>query len=522
MIAKAITSKLNQNQKLQYGLAFTVFAVLLLLSLILPKYSLSWSDTRLSLPSFAVVGILAFYNLYKAAAKKPFTLNCLHWTFILYFGFYAPIMQLLAEREPSTAALGKLLKYHLDANIVMIVWCVCYMIVYALLTQKYNRRQRREPQTAEVEDGRLNSMGLAMLCGLCLVAIVGTFAVMGMAGFGTRANVSYSGADKASGLIVNSFLRYVPIAALAALLLCKTKKNLGFFMGLAIIGGSCLLLDSPLTLPRFQFATVMVGFIAIFLRRKRITGLWLPVSVFIGLVVLMPILNIGRYSSIDNISMRNMDYVNRTYAYNQKNTKVEGYLVTFTSGDFDAFTMLANTIDYVDHRKGITYGEQLVGSLLFFVPRQVWKNKPLTSGELVAKGFGMKFRNLSNPLMAEGYLNFGMLGVIGFALITGALLARLDATYWSVSSRTFYLNLVYPFLCGFVLFNMRGSLMTTFAYMCGFLVASAIVVGLAVKAPFRRKKSLPPVEPRPRVERSNNAMPPSRPKKRTLVLESEA
>ncbi|NEE41547.1 hypothetical protein G3M53_91320, partial [Streptomyces sp. SID7982] len=43
--------------------------------------------------------------------------------------------------------------------------------------------------------------------------------------------------------------------------------------------------------------------------------------------------------------------------------------------DYDQMVMFANTISWVDTR-GHTYGRQLAGSGLFFVPRAVWSGKP--------------------------------------------------------------------------------------------------------------------------------------------------
>ena len=41
-------------------------------------------------------------------------------------------------------------------------------------------------------------------------------------------------------------------------------------------------------------------------------------------------------------------------------------------------------INYVSDY-GITYGNQLFGSLFFFVPREYWYDKPLNSGKLIGQ-----------------------------------------------------------------------------------------------------------------------------------------
>jgi hypothetical protein len=52
--------------------------------------------------------------------------------------------------------------------------------------------------------------------------------------------------------------------------------------------------------------------------------------------------------------------------------------------------------------ESITYGRQLVGALLFFVPSSLWPNKPIGSGTLVAENMLMTrysfwYTNISMP-----------------------------------------------------------------------------------------------------------------------------
>ena len=102
--------------------------------------------------------------------------------------------------------------------------------------------------------------------------------------------------------------------------------------------------------------------------------------------------------------------------------KNHGISNTFTTLNYDAFINFAATIEYVQGN-GLSYGRQLSGGLFFFVPRAVWTNKPISTGEHIGEYLaetynpGKKtFTNLSNPYISEGYLNFGLLGVILFAI----------------------------------------------------------------------------------------------------------
>jgi|GEM_PF-4998163 len=485
MVTHALPIKMNMSRTIGYAAAFSLLVVVILISLAIPQYKISLIDRPLSLLSFAIIGIITFVSLFFAAAKRPFTLNSIHWTFMLYFMFYAPFLQFVLNREPTNAPLGKIRALHMEINGILLLWCVCYFVAYHFVEKKMRKRnliqQSKQEQNVsrQVTEYRVN---MALLCGMCLLSLLLTYAVMGSAGFGSRADASNSGADNMSSLIVNSFLRYIPVAATAILLLSQKRKNFGYIMALFITGGCAFIMNNPIAVPRFQFSTIAIGFIAILLRNKKITGLWLPVSIFVGLAFIMPVLNVGRHSSLGDISVdtvRSMGQVNRRR--NDTDTNIYGYVMTFTAGDFDAYQMLANTVSYVDNRNGLSCGRQLMGTLLFFVPRQGWKDKPITSGEQVATGYKLWFKNLSTPSMSEGYINFGIIGVILFAVVFASLLAWMDSVYWASINRSFYIQVIYPFLCGLVFFNMRGALMTTFAYTVGFLLAALIMKAMAVK-----------------------------------------
>jgi hypothetical protein len=68
------------------------------------------------------------------------------------------------------------------------------------------------------------------------------------------------------------------------------------------------------------------------------------------------------------------------------------------------------------------------------VPRKIWENKPISSGEFIGNylrdtyGNKYSFTNLSNPYVSEGYLNFGILGVIMFAIFLAFFMSRM--TNW--------------------------------------------------------------------------------------------
>lgn len=101
---------------------------------------------------------------------------------------------------------------------------------------------------------------------------------------------------------------------------------------------------------------------------------------------------------------------------------------TFTSIDFDGFQQIVNTITYV-HDYGYKWGMNLLSALLFFVPRSVWPDKPVSASTEIAANAGYAFTNLSLPIHAELYLQFGIVGVVIGMFGLGFGTARIDSAW---------------------------------------------------------------------------------------------
>ncbi|WP_370248084.1 hypothetical protein [Nocardioides sp.] len=130
-----------------------------------------------------------------------------------------------------------------------------------------------------------------------------------------------------------------------------------------------------------------------------------------------------------------------------------------TSGDFDSFAQLANTITYVT-AQGVTAGNQLLGVVFFWVPRSVWASKPVDTGVLVGEFRGYRFTNLSAPVWAEAYINFGTLGVCAALLALGYAVRRADDRYIALgSSAATFTSLQGAILPFYGIIVLRGSLL---------------------------------------------------------------
>jgi hypothetical protein len=166
----------------------------------------------------------------------------------------------------------------------------------------------------------------------------------------------------------------------------------------------------------------------------------------------------------------------------------------FYAGHFDGYENLCHSIDYV-RDNGIVWGRQLLGALLFWVPRDWWPTKPVGSAAYIATSylstsFNVTFTNLASPLLQEAYLNFGTIGVVATFAIVGYFSGLSDARFQLYSrlapaafrrARSFIpadhlpFMVLYPVFLGLSLFILRGDFLSGFAFTSGIVTAFLIV-----------------------------------------------
>ena len=163
----------------------------------------------------------------------------------------------------------------------------------------------------------------------------------------------------------------------------------------------------------------------------------------------------------------------------------------FIAGHFDGFEQIIHTLDYVIHNSS-TYGQQLLGAIFFFIPRAVWPNKPIGSGDFLLNEYILNYTdnivaNISSPLLAETIINFSyFLGPIIF-FIFGLLAGLFDYKYKlersviskiRLKKKRFYVSftlIYYPQFLSCFLFILRGDLQSAIAFTLALALVSFIL-----------------------------------------------
>ncbi len=201
-----------------------------------------------------------------------------------------------------------------------------------------------------------------------------------------------------------------------------------------------LLIVNPIGSPRYLFMTVVLGLassVGLYgsIRKFRLASL----GALLGMLFIFPILDIFRVSFNPDVQSFNL-------------------VANLFDGDFDSFAQILNTSWFVDLH-GVTWGLQFIGVIFFWVPRTIWPSKPFDTGSLLAQAKGYSFENLSAPLPAEFFINFGWIGVLLGMAFVGYKLRQTDIAFESHLQEFGIPTVLGSILPWYSLLIWRGSLL---------------------------------------------------------------
>ncbi len=447
-----------------------------------------------------VVNIALFLSqLLRAIHRHPYSFDMMHWLFCLFFLGFAPLLQHLTNTY--AWELHPKIREVVWANLVVLLWACCYCLgrdyrripqlaaaadrVKALLAPGKARLldllpdmdameaalalRLRKPANSDtgntlLDRYRSNSLKTKLL-DLCLAAAVAAalwdILTVGLLEQISRSTASVSTGNTALDLImvhgINNLLLFV---AVIFILEAKKTRQLSWrlLVALGCLGIACF----PTGLNRNMMASFYAGLlIVMFDSTKR--GRWFAWVMIAGLVLIFPAMEIFRRIS----TLQKGDLFALV---------MDSFGESYVEGHFDAFGMIISIGRYVAEF-GISWGKQLLGAALFFVPRSLWPGKPEGTGHTaIVELKQFYFSNVSAPFPAEGYVNFGIFGVILFALLLGMLVAALDRRYWKHRGAGLRLSdMLYPFSMFMFFFLMRGDMMSAWAYTFAQLVVGTVL-----------------------------------------------
>lgn len=372
-----------------------------------------------------------------------------HAFFALTFLSLAPTVMHYSVRWRYTVPTDALLLM----QFIGIIWIIAFEIGY----WRFDIGRRNTESFFDVNPGEKT---LIILLGIALVIDGLLIALLGADAFITRKLRDQALAQFPSSLalVLMRVIRPVSILALitAIVLVYRQQRNHRWYLLISAVAIPTMYVHSPTGSARFWTFSLVFGAILLVSRNWIKNNYPLLLALGTGLFI-SPIFNIFRHIvSISGITQ-------------------EATLPSLTnyigSAHFDAFENGIHTIQYVQ-QEGITWGWQLLGSLLFFVPRSMWSGKPVATGHFIytwleTQGYTVFNKNVAVISAAEGFINFHVPGVIVLAVVIGIISGWLDRRYQTANSNEGID--VFPALFapafGVFLLLFRGSLLSPVAYL---------------------------------------------------------
>lgn len=442
---------------------FKVFivAVLLLFSFVFLTISTNMSQTmRMDVVfSFILNGFLILILLINELNQRSASCVSMHYLFVYVFLFIAPVIQISSKY--SVWGISYTQDEVFYTNIVICLWIVFFKIGTFIVKNKcWTLNIKSFEWNIKVKYVRMAAI-LLFLITLYFIGHQGFVNLIGTGGY------IYSDSGSPVGMIINCSV--IALFTFVTVLSIKLYQNTHAHFALMLMCLLCLMISYfPTALSRYSAAAI---YLCVFLN---LFPTWLKgqrffILMILGLLLVFPVLDLFRYTSILDIQGKSIV---------QMLTNLKSY---FTTGNYDSYQMVLASTKYTNYF-GITYGKQLLGVFLFFIPRTLWPNKPVSTGTEIANQLDLQYSNISSPLPAEGMVNFGILGVILFALFFGVIMKKLDNTYYNYLDRVSWINVIYLYLMPFTVFLSRGSLLSAFAYLIANCVVSWMLVRLHIKS----------------------------------------
>jgi hypothetical protein len=424
--------------------------------------------------SFVVLGLaISLHCLHAIHGRANSAADASAFVFNLLFLLVAPIAQVSVlgyKLVNTTHARSDLL---IETNLVCSLFVAVYLL--ARVTIFKTSQERTVVPSFSASEG-ISIFSLSVLVSIC--------------GLITLVSVPFIGASSAEAgltpvlLAFRKFLFFVPTATFLILLVnFRSNQKHQSFLHLSLMILLFLMVvatQNPATEKRNGLGPVYLA-VAFLMFRPNLLQKSVQVGWLSGvLLVLFPL-----SALLTTIPWRYLDQVNIEWA-----TVLSDHFITT---HYDAWANIYSVIE-MTMRNGLSGGKQLLGALLFYVPSTWWSGKPLATGieigNFLMTNYSMWFNNLSAPVIAEGFLDFGYLGVIAYGLGVAALVKGIE--HWSSPDRSAILQAVAAYLAFFLVFLLRGSLMIAFAYGSGAMAAfvfSRMLIALLSTRPTLRLRN---------------------------------
>lgn len=401
--------------------------------------------------------------------KYYFSLNKIFWFFNYYFLIVAPLMQYLNGTTLWHVSISN--NEYIFTNSLVLLWFITYIITKRILTKKYNKKRNNDKNKSQniikpkeiQKHSTIDKYSLLITLISLIIFLIYIIIARGYNNLITIKTNFISTGSEDLDVVLNIFLKSICVMSLTYILYGymnnKNKTRLVFLLIMFFIVISLCWVNNG----RWFIGLVYIGLYVIIFKNK-INKRTFDLLFIIVIGIVFPFFQLFKDYTLNEILNGGFEY--------------KGIQLMISNNvDFDAYSIIPRTVKYVSEN-GLKPGLQILTSFLYFIPRKIWSWKSYPSGVLIGEtNPAGTFTNLSCPLIAEGYFNFGIIGIIIFAVIFCKILFYFDNSYWEKNkqNKNIFIDYIYPYLLGLIFIINRGSLQFFINYTVAFYLPILIL-----------------------------------------------
>jgi hypothetical protein len=415
-----------------------------------------------------LLAFITYYHIFTEKTYSPFLSTYIVFNYLFFL--VAPIIQagVLAPLD-----MGVFENYYpfneltfIKTNGLIAVFHVVFFLFYVGLKGYIKGKAKRYQNSTTPTSSLLRNNLIIIIASILLIAISITFLLDEYLKSGWEAS-SYSPGYQ---LVFKKIFYTIPLAGIVMSKWIFNRKGIStqtwilnlficFILFLLV-----LIVKNPLIEKRNALGPIYLMLLFLFYPRIFNSNVKTSLILFLAMIVGFPLVQVLTHINYELTEVISKPSLILDVIDNGAFSK--GYM----SLNYDAFSNIGVAMEIVQ-QNGFSYGYQILSALLFFIPRGIWAGKPdasgLVIGEHLVDHYGFNFTNLSNPLVSEGYMNFGIPG-----LIVMAIALAVSIIYFStwLRSNDILKKAVAFYFAIHLLFLLRGDFTNGYSYFIGTLI----------------------------------------------------
>jgi len=462
--------------KLKTIVTFLYLCISLIAFLSFDTTPIIWSSFFVN---FLLITSIAYYHLNIEKAFSPFLTSFIIFNYLFFF--LAPVFQISAMNDlnfrfPNDFAFNT--SSVVFANLLILIFNIVFIFSYLYFKDK--KLGKSKEQATEVNFKYNTPLAILVLLAVCVAIAVFNYDYL----LKDISESVYIIKDESTSLLLlkKKFLFFTPLGGIVLTLkhLQMTGKinSNTFFVVLSLVIFIVLLFffKNIFTEKRNTLGPIYIALIYLFFPKLLNSNAKFFLFMFLSMVIIFPLSS--TFTHID-ASLEQI-FVKPSLIYESflRFGTISG---AFESLHYDAFSNIMATVEYVK-LYGLSWGYQLLGVCLFFVPRSLWTTKPLSTGELIGNHLfdttPRNFTNLSNSVVSEGFINFGFIGIVVLAIVLAYFIVKF--IIWHRSEDCLKQFIAFYFAVH-LMFLLRGDLTNGFSYFIGPLLSVVFLPKLLIR-----------------------------------------